>query len=88
MTTAVSHATQAQPVARTTTAPAKKAAPAKPAATPKTDTAQLSQAAQAALAAIQEATETPAQTAQEAARGDVRAQHLLAKETAAKSASK
>jgi hypothetical protein len=38
------------------------------------------------LAALQEATETPAQTAQEAAGGDIQAQRLLATEAAAKAA--
>jgi hypothetical protein len=40
------------------------------------------------LAAMQEATETPAQTAQEASHGDVQAQQLLAKEAAAKPVTK
>jgi hypothetical protein len=44
------------------------------------DTVQLSSAAQSAL---QEATETPAQTAKEAAGGDLQAQRLLAQEQAA-----
>jgi hypothetical protein len=44
------------------------------------DTVQISNAAQAAL---KEATETPAQTAQEARNGDGPAQRLLAREVAA-----
>ncbi len=48
------------------------------------DTVQLSSTAQAALATLKEAAETPAQTAQEAGKGDVQAQHLLAKEKADK----
>jgi hypothetical protein len=44
-----------------------------------TDTVQISSAAQAAL---KEATETPAQTAQEARNGDPQAQRLLTRETA------
>lgn len=40
----------------------------------------------AAKQALQESTETPAQTAQEAGRGDVQASHLLAKEQLAKQA--
>jgi hypothetical protein len=45
------------------------------------DTVQISAAARS----LQEATETPAQTAKEAAAGDIQAKHLLAKEAAAKS---
>jgi hypothetical protein len=52
------------------------------------DTVHLSSAAQATLspaqAALQEATETQAQTGQEARNGDRQAGRLLAKETAAK----
>jgi len=40
------------------------------------------------MAAVKEATETPAQTAQEAAGGDAQAQRLLAREEAAKTAHK
>ena len=88
MVSAISHATQPQPVDKTTAAAPKKPAPAKPAPAPKTDSVQLSQTAQAALAAMQEATETPAQTAKEANQGDMQAQRLLAKEAAAKPVSK
>ncbi len=56
------------------------------------DTVQLSSTAQAQLSAIkaaaQEAVETPAQTAKEAQSGDLQAQRLLAKETAAAKAAK
>ena len=48
-----------------------------------TDTVQISSAGKAAL---QEATETPAQTAQEASRGDVQAQRKLARAAAAEEA--
>lgn len=88
MTSAISHAPPPQPVAKTTAAAPKKPAPSKPASAAHTDTVQLSQTAQAALAAMQEATETSAQTAKEAGQGDVQAQRLLAKETAAKHVSK
>ena len=50
-----------------------------PVAVPK-DTVQFS----AAALAMQEARETPAQTAREAAAGDIQAKHLLAHETVAK----
>ena len=46
------------------------------------DTVRLSAAAQAAKAISQELQETQAQTAQEAAKGDVQAKHLLAREAA------
>ena len=88
MIAAVSQATTPQPVAKTTSAPPKPA-PSKPApAAAHADTVQLSETAQAALAAMQEATETPAQTAKEAGQGDGQAQRLLAKEAAAKQASR
>ncbi|HVB86423.1 MAG TPA: hypothetical protein VNK23_07155 [Candidatus Dormibacteraeota bacterium] len=67
-----------QPAASRQTAPSK-AAPA--ASNTKTDTVTISNAAQTAM---QEATETQNQTVQEARAGDRQAQHLLAKETAAK----
>lgn len=47
-------------------------------------TVKISAAAQALLAARAEAAETSVQTAQEAGRGDLQAQRLLAKEQAAK----
>lgn len=53
--------------------------------TPSTSTkVSLSAAAQAAAANMEEARETPAQTEQEATRGDIQAKHLVARETAAK----
>jgi TRAP-type mannitol/chloroaromatic compound transport system substrate-binding protein len=61
-----------------------KPAPAETKQTP--DTVQLSSSAQAALAVLKEAAETAAQTAQEAGKGDLQAQRLLAKEAAAKQA--
>ena len=79
-----------------TIAPTVPAVPVSPVATAKTpekrapetkqapDTVQLSSSALAALAVLKEAAETPTQTAQEAGKGDVQAQHLLAKETAEK----
>jgi len=49
-----------------------------------TDTVQISSSAKAqAAAALQELTETPSQTAKEAAKGDVVAKRLQAKEAAA-----
>jgi hypothetical protein len=75
------------------TPPAAKATPStQAAAQPKpqtiatgSDTAHLSSAGQAALqAAVKEASETPAQTAQEARIGDVQAKRLLAKEAASR----
>lgn len=48
---------------------------------PGADAVQLSSAA---LAALQETRETPAQTAKEAASGDIQAQRLLAREAAEK----
>lgn len=51
----------------------------------KTDTVHISNAA---LAAVQEATETHAQTVNEASHGDSQAQRLLAKQAAAKLAAK
>ena len=48
-----------------------------------TDTVQISSAGKAAL---QEATETPAQTAQEASKGDAQAQRKLARAAAAEEA--
>ncbi len=88
MVSAISHATQPQPVAQTTATAPKKPAPTKLPSAPPTDTVQLSQAAQAMLAAMQEATETPAQTANEADRGDLQARRLLAKEAAVKPVTK
>lgn len=61
-------------------APSASAAPAAKTAKTPTDTVQLSGAVQTAA---QEIKETPAQTIQEAARGDNQAKRLLAKEQAA-----
>jgi len=63
-----------QPTAARQPAPQPKAQPAP------TDTVTLSSAA----ALRQELTETAAQTAKEAAQGDIQAKHLLAREAAAK----
>ena len=60
--------------------PAASAAPAAKTATTPTDTVQLSSAVQTPS---QEIKETPAQTIQEAARGDNQARRLLAREEAA-----
>lgn len=77
MVSSVTAAPQTQPVAQS--APlSPKPVHIKPKAAA-TDTVNVSAAAKAAL---QEATETPAQTAKEAQRGDKQAQLLLAKENA------
>lgn len=86
MTSAVSSATQTQPVAQSAGTPPAKPAQSKPQSAKSSasaDTVQLSATAQALLAAEQEAMETPAQTAKEAFGGDPQAQRLLAKEAAA-----
>jgi hypothetical protein len=83
MITVVSSAANTQPVAPATKTSAPKQAPAKAKSEGAGDSVHLSQAAQAAATALQEASETPAQTAQEAGNGDLQAQRLLAKETAA-----
>jgi len=86
MVSAISNATQTQPVAQSTgTSTQKPTTQPKPQSATSTDSVQLSQAAQAMLAALQEARETPAQTAKEAGLGDLQAKRLLAKEAAAKS---
>ena len=88
MISAISNATQTQPVAQPRAAAPRKPTPSeKPSAAP-TDTVQLSKAAQARVAALQEARETAAQTAQEAGRGDIQAKRLLAKEATAKPVTK
>lgn len=81
---AISNATQPQPVAQSTGTSSQEPSQPKPELATGGDTVQLSAAAQAAATAFQEAMETPAQTAQEAGRGDLQAQRLLAKEAAAK----
>jgi hypothetical protein len=78
MINSVSSAAHAQ-AARQTQPATHQAAPSKPQPTPG-DTVQISAAAQA----LKEAIENPAQTAQEAARGDQVAKRLLAKEAADK----
>ena len=87
MVTAISTTAPSQPVAPTTRTSAPRHA--QPASKPKDtdndgDSVQISQAAQAALAALQESTETPAQTATEAGKGDPQAQKLLQQQAAAK----
>jgi hypothetical protein len=74
----VSSATQAQNVIQTASVNQKSAQPTpQPAAQPvATDTVQISSAAKA----MQETNETPAQTVQEAGKGDHQAQRLLARE--------
>jgi hypothetical protein len=88
MVSAISNATQTQPVAQSMGASTQKPTQSKPQSATSTDSVRLSQAAQAILAALQEVRETPAQTAQEASLGDLQAKRLLAKEAAAKSAAK
>ena len=88
MVTAVSNATPAQPVSQSRGTSAKKPVQSESQAATGTDSVQLSQLAQTLLAARQEATENSFQTAQEASRGDLQAQRLLASEAAAKPAAK
>ncbi len=79
----VSNAIQAQPPVNSTPVNQQ---PAQPKPQPvAADTVKISSAA---LAAFQEATETSVQTTKEAAKGDLQAQRLLAKEAAAKEAEK
>jgi hypothetical protein len=85
MITAISNATQTPPAAPSTGTSTHKPTQSEAKFAPSTDSVQLSKTAQAMLAALKEAAETPAQTAKEAGNGDVQAQGLLAKETAAKS---
>ena len=83
MAIGISNVTHAPAPAPTTSAPPKKPSqPAKQTA-PATDSVQISKTAQTAAAALQEARETPTQTSQEAARGDLQARRLAAKEAAA-----
>jgi hypothetical protein len=79
MVSSVTAAPQTQPVTQSASV-SPKPVHVKPKAAA-TDTVNVSAAAKAAL---QEATETPAQTAKEAQRGDKQAQLLLAKENAQK----
>jgi hypothetical protein len=78
--TNVSPEATAQPVAARPAATEPTPSAAQPAA-PVQDTVQISSLAQAA---VKEAVEMPAQTAHEAATGDVQAKRLLAKEAADK----
>jgi hypothetical protein len=84
MVSTVKSATQTQPAAQPPAVQQKSTQP-KPQRTTKTDTVHISNAG---LAAVQEATETHAQTVNEASHGDSQAQRLLAKEAAAKAAAK
>jgi hypothetical protein len=88
MVTSVGNGPQVQATAPAQPAQSlKKAVDSNPrSATSSSDHVQLSSSAQRALAALKEATETSAQTAQEAGAGDIQAQRLLAKETAEKNA--
>ena len=80
MLSPISNVNQPQATAQTTTTrPSAPQAAPQPGAAP-TDAVQISAAAKS----LQEAIETPAQTAKEAAGGDLQARHLLAKEAAAK----
>jgi hypothetical protein len=88
MASAISSVTQTQPPPPPTKAPSHKAAQPEAKSGGGTDTVQLSATAKAALAALQEASETAAQTATEAGNGDLQAQRLLAKQTAAKPVTK
>ena len=84
MVSTVKSASQAQPAAQAPPPVNQKSTQSKPQPT-KTDTVHISNAA---LAAVQEATETHAQTVNEASHGDSQAQRLLSKEAAAKAAAK
>jgi hypothetical protein len=88
MVNAISNATHAQPAAQPPRTSTQKPTQSEPQSANITDSVQLSKAAQAMVAALQETRETSVQTAQEARNGDLQAQRLLAKETAAKSAAK
>ncbi|MBV8393673.1 MAG: hypothetical protein JOY81_10880 [Alphaproteobacteria bacterium] len=82
MVSPVSHATHAIPVSTVAAKP--KAAPADAAsATAQTQSQGTKVTLSAAAQALAEAKETPAQTAQEAARGDMQAKRLEAREEAA-----
>jgi hypothetical protein len=67
---------------------ARQATPQAKAQTAATDTVNLSNAQASTRAISQELTETSAQTAKEAAGGDIQARNLLAKRAAAKAYSK
>jgi hypothetical protein len=87
MINSISNASLAQPAAQSAAhAPAAQPTPPKALSAPGSgDTVQISNAAKAL---VQEATESSAQTAQEARGGDRQALRLLAKEAAAKAALK
>jgi hypothetical protein len=80
MISPVSSATHAQPQAAVQPQQTRQPAQASAPKAAVTDTVQISNAAKV----LQEATETPAQTAKEAASGDRQAKALLARETARK----
>jgi hypothetical protein len=82
MVSAISSVPQIQPEAPAA-APAQKPAQSEPSPA-SIDSVQLSKTAQAALALLQETRETSTQTAQEAGKGDLQAQRLLAKQAAEK----
>ena len=88
MVSAVSNATQTQPLSQSTGTSTQKPPQSEPQSATSTDSVQLSKTAQAMLAALQEARETPVQTAKEASHGDLQARRLLANEAAAKSIAK
>jgi hypothetical protein len=88
MSIAISQANNTSAVAQPTNAPSQKTAQTEKQPATITDTVHLSAAAQSAAAALQETRETPAQTAQEAGKGDRQAKNLLAREAAAKPTSK
>jgi hypothetical protein len=90
MPSSVTSATHTQPAAAVQPPPApSKTTQSKPQPKPAAnDTVQLSATAQAQAAALQELRETSNQTVQEAHGGDLQAQRLLAKETAAQAANK
>ena len=88
MSIAISQTSNTSAVVQPTYTSRQKPAQAEKQSTTPTDTVHLSAAAQSAAAALQEARETPAQTAQEAGKGDLQAKKLLAREAASKPAGK
>src|SRR6516164_8717014 len=84
---AVTTSTSAQPQQTTATAQSSTTTQSQSGTTAQGSTSSASYSVRisnAARAALAEATETSVQTAQEAGRGDLQAQHLLAKEQASK----
>jgi hypothetical protein len=81
MVHSVSSAAPLQAIAQPA-AVSKQPSPATPKAAPAAAPADTVQISSAAVAALKEAQETPAQTAKEAAGGDIQAKRLLAKEAA------